>query len=228
MLSEEPVGPASRADRLFRDGRRGADLRAVGRALSHDLFRGPHRLRRSSRPWRSRRARPGISTRPGQRVARQVGAHGVIAAPRRRDGADARPAGAAEAGHHDRPDPSQHARRDPRLVRWRCLRSGNRLLRVLGPSPAGSGETVEVLLDEAPLRREMWDFGVRILELSIVLSLVTAALVYLSLQWLLVRPMRRITASMIAVPRGSRGRLADDRARAGARTRSASPSASWR
>ncbi len=74
---------------------------------------------------------------------------------------------------------------------------GDRLLRVLGPSSNGGGETVEVLLDEAPLRAEMWGFGVRILELSIVISLVAAALVYLSLQWLLVRPMRRLTASMI-------------------------------
>src|SRR6266481_4868898 len=73
----------------------------------------------------------------------------------------------------------------------------NRVLRVLGPSTTDVGETVEVLLDEAPLRAEMWDFGTRILELSIVISLITAALVYLSLQWLLVRPMRRITASMM-------------------------------
>ncbi|MGH7031934.1 MAG: sensor histidine kinase, partial [Stellaceae bacterium] len=77
------------------------------------------------------------------------------------------------------------------------VHGGNRLLRVLGPSPTGSGETVEVLLDEAPLRAEMWGFGIRILELSIVISLLAAALVYLSLQWLLVRPMRRLTASMI-------------------------------
>ena len=76
-------------------------------------------------------------------------------------------------------------------------RSDDRVLRVLGPSPTGSGETVEVLLDEAPLRHEMWGFGIRILELSIVISLVAAALVYLSLQWLLVRPMRRLTASMV-------------------------------
>src|SRR3984893_8079674 len=74
---------------------------------------------------------------------------------------------------------------------------GNRVLRVLGPTPANNGEIAEVLLEEAPLRDELWDFGIRILELSMVLSLVTAALVYLSLQWLLVRPMRRITASMI-------------------------------
>ncbi|HWZ68896.1 MAG TPA: hypothetical protein VNW89_13790 [Stellaceae bacterium] len=75
--------------------------------------------------------------------------------------------------------------------------SGNRILRVLGPAGADNADTAEVLLHEAPLRNELWDFGIRILELSLVLSLVTAALVYLSLQWLLVRPMRRITASMM-------------------------------
>ena len=74
---------------------------------------------------------------------------------------------------------------------------GNRILRVLGPAGADNADTAEVLLDEAPLRNELWDFGIRILELSLVLSLVTAALVYLSLHWLLVRPMRRITASMV-------------------------------
>jgi signal transduction histidine kinase len=73
---------------------------------------------------------------------------------------------------------------------------GNRVMRVLGPSPMQPGATVELLLDEAPLRRELWGFGIRILQLSILISLTTAALVYLSLQWLLVRPMRRITASM--------------------------------
>src|SRR5712692_2333527 len=74
--------------------------------------------------------------------------------------------------------------------------SDNRVMRVLGPAPTEPGATVELLLDEAPLRHELWAFGLRILELSIVISLITAALVYLSLQWLLVRPMRRITASM--------------------------------
>jgi signal transduction histidine kinase len=81
---------------------------------------------------------------------------------------------------------------------WRTLfGDGNRMLRVLGPAGADNADTAEVLLDEAPLRGELWDFGIRILVLSLVLSLVTAALVYLSLQWLLVRPMRRITASMV-------------------------------
>ncbi|HEV2336144.1 MAG TPA: HAMP domain-containing sensor histidine kinase [Stellaceae bacterium] len=76
--------------------------------------------------------------------------------------------------------------------------TGNRVMRVLGRSPKEPDATVELLLDEAPLRRELRGFAIRILELSIVTSLTTAALVYLSLHWLLVRPMRRITASMTA------------------------------
>ncbi len=78
------------------------------------------------------------------------------------------------------------------------VRHDDRMLRVRGPAPSDPAETVVVLLEEAPIRHEMWAFGIRILEMSIVISLLAATLVYLSLQWLLVRPMRRITAAMIA------------------------------
>jgi len=76
--------------------------------------------------------------------------------------------------------------------------TGNRVMRVVGASPFEPDTKVEILLDEAPLREAMWQFGGRIFQLSIILSLMAAALVYVSLQWLLVRPMRRITASMAA------------------------------
>ncbi len=75
---------------------------------------------------------------------------------------------------------------------------GDRVLRVLGIAPHDANSVVEVLLYESPMRHEMWAFGIRILELSLFISLMTAALVYLSLQWLLVRPMRRITAAITA------------------------------
>jgi len=71
------------------------------------------------------------------------------------------------------------------------------VMRVVGPAPMG-GEFVEIVLDEAPLRRAMVDFSIRILILSLIISAITASLVYLSLQWLLVRPMRRMTANMVA------------------------------
>jgi signal transduction histidine kinase len=71
------------------------------------------------------------------------------------------------------------------------------VMRVVGPAPMG-GEFVEIVLDEAPLRKAMVNFSVRILILSLIISAITATLVYLALHWLLVRPMRRMTANMVA------------------------------
>lgn len=77
------------------------------------------------------------------------------------------------------------------------FRTDNRVLRVLDVSRKEPGVTVEVLLDERPLRAEMWAFGGRLLGASLVISLITAALVWLSLQWLLIAPMRRLTQGMV-------------------------------
>ena len=130
------------------------------------------------------------------RLLARVGAQGV--ALYRKDGTTLR----LDRGNPPRPDATINLTHPDIWLAIRgsfltLLGEGNRVLRVLGPSTTDRAETVEVLLDEAPLRGEMWDFGIRILELSIVISLVTAALVFLSLQWLLVRPMRRITANMM-------------------------------
>ncbi len=73
-----------------------------------------------------------------------------------------------------------------------------RVLRVVGLSPKDSTTVIEVILEEKPLQAALVEFAWRILVLSLVISLITASLVYLSLQWLLVRPMRRITANMTA------------------------------
>ncbi len=73
---------------------------------------------------------------------------------------------------------------------------GDRILRVVGESPKDPAILVEVVLVEAPLLSKMIGYSQRILALSLVISLFTAALVYLSLHWLLVRPMHHITESM--------------------------------
>ena len=73
---------------------------------------------------------------------------------------------------------------------------GDRVIRVVGRSPHQPAASVEVVIDEAPLCQAMFAFGERILALSLVISLMTAALVYVALHLLLVRPMRRVTASM--------------------------------
>jgi signal transduction histidine kinase len=74
----------------------------------------------------------------------------------------------------------------------------NRILRVVGLSPRHNETEVEIVIDEAPLHAAMLDYGAQVLAVSIVISLVTASLVYLALQWWMVRPIRRMTESMIA------------------------------
>jgi signal transduction histidine kinase len=74
---------------------------------------------------------------------------------------------------------------------------GKDVMRIVGPAPR-NGEFLEIVMDESPLRQAMWRFSVNILLLSLVISGVTAALVYFALHYLLVRPMRRITENMTA------------------------------
>jgi signal transduction histidine kinase len=70
------------------------------------------------------------------------------------------------------------------------------VMRVVGPAPMG-GDFLEIVLDEQPLRQAMLRFSINILLLSLVISGITAMLVYFALHYLLVRPMRRITANMM-------------------------------
>ena len=77
------------------------------------------------------------------------------------------------------------------------LSTGNRVIRVIGQAPKG-GEFVEIIMDERPLREAMLRFSVNILLLSLIISAITAALVYLALHYLFVRPLHRLTANMTA------------------------------
>ena len=79
--------------------------------------------------------------------------------------------------------------------------SRNRVLRVKGFSPRSADVVVDMVLDEWPLRQAMIAYSWRILGLSVVISLTTAALVFAALQWLIVRPMRRLTGGMVAFRR---------------------------
>ena len=70
------------------------------------------------------------------------------------------------------------------------------VMRVVGPAPMG-GEFLEIVMDEAPLRQAMLRFSTNILLLSLVISGITAMLVYFALHRLLVRPMRQLTENMM-------------------------------
>ena len=74
----------------------------------------------------------------------------------------------------------------------------NDVMRLVGPAPMAHGDFLEIILNEAPLRKAMVTFSVNILLLSLLISGITATLVYFALHYLLVRPMWRITGNMVA------------------------------
>src|SRR5205814_4413979 len=98
------------------------------------------------------------------------------------------------------------------------LESGNQAIRVIGPAPGGA-QFIETVIDELPLRQAMYRFSRNLLLISLGIAVLTAALVYLALHFLFVRPMRRLTANLagfhedpensarISVPSRRRGEL---------------------
>ena len=95
---------------------------------------------------------------------------------------------------------------DMRSVSWHraiidafatLLSTSDPVVRVLGNAPMG-GEYVEIIMDQRALRAAMLRFSVNILVLSLIISAITAALVYLTLHYLFVRPLHRLTANMTA------------------------------
>jgi len=73
-----------------------------------------------------------------------------------------------------------------------------RFLRIVGKAPMGADDDaeLEVIVPEAPLQAAMQAFSLRILLLSLFISLVTAGLVYVALLASVVRPVRRITQAI--------------------------------
>jgi len=77
------------------------------------------------------------------------------------------------------------------------MHSDGRIIRIVGEPPISNHAIIEVVMSETPLRQAMVRFGLSILGLSLLISAITASLVYLALNWLLVRPMRRLTENVI-------------------------------
>ena len=96
---------------------------------------------------------------------------------------------------------------DLRSVRWLpavgdafavMLGSDDRVIGVIDTPPNMSGDMIEVALFEKPLRQAMIGYGINIFILSVVLSVIVAGLVYLALNLVLIRPMKRLTRNMVA------------------------------
>lgn len=78
------------------------------------------------------------------------------------------------------------------------VRPEGRLIRVLGIPWPDAPDEVEVTLDDGPLLAAMRAYGLRILQLSLLISVTTAAVIWLMMQRLLLRPMAALARNMAA------------------------------
>ena len=72
-----------------------------------------------------------------------------------------------------------------------------RIIRVVGHAGPDNNDLIEIVIPEAPLKEAMVRYGMNILWLSIILSLLTAAVVYFALSRLFVRPLTRLANNML-------------------------------
>jgi signal transduction histidine kinase len=73
----------------------------------------------------------------------------------------------------------------------------DRVIRIVGFLGPRYDDVIEVVLPEEPLKRAMVAYATNIVVISIIISLITAALVYFAISALLVRPMMRLTRNML-------------------------------
>ncbi|WP_103334680.1 sensor histidine kinase [Pseudotabrizicola formosa] len=74
----------------------------------------------------------------------------------------------------------------------------NRVIRVIGNPVQQAGLLIEVTMETGPLRAAMVEYGLRILVLSVLISAVTAVLLFISVQRMIVTPIQRVVRHMQA------------------------------
>lgn len=74
----------------------------------------------------------------------------------------------------------------------------NRVIRVIGNPVQQAGLLIEVTMETGPLRVSMIEYGMRILVLSVLISAVTAVLLFISVQRMIVTPIQRVVRHMQA------------------------------
>jgi signal transduction histidine kinase len=78
------------------------------------------------------------------------------------------------------------------------LRVGDhRYIRAMNAPAHGGGDIIDIVMRERPLRQAMIDYSWNVAGLSLLISLITAALIYFTLHFLMVRPIRVLTESMV-------------------------------
>lgn len=78
-----------------------------------------------------------------------------------------------------------------------CLfAGGSRTLHVISPTSIKDAQSISIILSEAPIRAELVTYAKRVTEAAAFISGLTGALVFLSLYYVVVSPVRRITRAM--------------------------------
>lgn len=78
------------------------------------------------------------------------------------------------------------------------LNGGSRMLHVIAPTHIRGAESIGIVLSEAPIRAALIDYAWRVVITAFIVSVLTGILVFASLYLVMVRPMRRITRSMVS------------------------------
>ncbi|MEM7472103.1 MAG: HAMP domain-containing sensor histidine kinase [Pseudomonadota bacterium] len=75
---------------------------------------------------------------------------------------------------------------------------GEGVIRAIGAPTNGAGRLIDVTMPQAPLREAMIDYGVRILILSLVISVISALLLFVAVRRFMVKPVKRVVRHMEA------------------------------
>jgi signal transduction histidine kinase len=86
------------------------------------------------------------------------------------------------------------------------MNGGDRVIGVLDKPSSMSANLVEMALDERPLFDAMVRYAINILTLSVILALILASLLFVALNRILVRPVRRLSTNMLAFSRNPEDR----------------------
>ena len=84
-------------------------------------------------------------------------------------------------------------------------RDGAHYMRVGGQSMRLPNAMVWIVIDELPMRLAMYHYAGTVLALSIMVAMFTAALLWLALHWLVVRPLQNLAGDMTAFRRAPEG-----------------------
>jgi signal transduction histidine kinase len=76
--------------------------------------------------------------------------------------------------------------------------SGSDVIRVIDRPTGIEAELIEITLDSAPLKAAMLDYGWRILRLSLIISIITAAMIFLTVRRFIVSPLMRVIENVRA------------------------------